>query len=214
MPHFISSHLPTYTLSIHLLTLLAKLPSTSTQDPAPNRENSNAIESPTLHLRLLLFAFQTALTTAICVVEYSSWPELSAAEKSKLGGLYIPYLVFGELVGVFLFGFSFFPADKFVRFLGRKKRGKGGREGGMSIGWNSANRKFNSCGDVCRYVWEGQSEIDDSWGIVAEVEGFMMLAALIRRDCDSEKAFRAECLALVRGHGICANRPRYLVWSQ
>lgn len=49
-----------------------------------------------LHLRLLLFAFQTALTTAVCIVEYSSWPELSAAEKSSLGGLYIPYFCFGE----------------------------------------------------------------------------------------------------------------------
>lgn len=53
-------------------------------------------DSPMLHLRLLLFGFQTALTTAVCVVEYSSWPELSATEKSSLGGLYIPYFAFGE----------------------------------------------------------------------------------------------------------------------
>lgn len=50
-----------------------------------------------LHLRLLLFAFQTALTTAICIVEYNSWTDLSAAEKSRLGGLYIPYFIFREL---------------------------------------------------------------------------------------------------------------------
>ena len=49
-----------------------------------------------LQLRLLLFALQTALTTAVCIVEYSFWPELSAAEKSNLGKLYIPYFVFGE----------------------------------------------------------------------------------------------------------------------
>ena len=49
-----------------------------------------------LHLRLLLFAFQTAFTTAVCIIEYSSWPELSASEKSSLGGLYIPYFVFGQ----------------------------------------------------------------------------------------------------------------------
>ena len=52
------------------------------------------------HLRLLLFAFQTALTTAVCIVEYHSWPGLSAAEKSGLGGLYIPYFIFGEYMSL------------------------------------------------------------------------------------------------------------------
>lgn len=55
------------------------------------------LESPILHLNLLLFALQTNLTTAVCIVEYQSWPELSAAQKLALGGLYIPYFVFGEL---------------------------------------------------------------------------------------------------------------------
>lgn len=73
-----------------------------------------------LQLRLLLFAFQTALTTAICIVEYSFWPELSAAEKSNLGKVYIPYFVFGEL--------EFYP---FPTFHFRWRRGKGG--GGESV---------------------------------------------------------------------------------
>ena len=74
-----------------------------------------------LLLRLLLFAFQTALTTGICIVEYSFWPELSAAEKSNLGKLYIPYFVFGESES--------FP---FPLFLVRWRREKGG--GGESVG--------------------------------------------------------------------------------
>ena len=74
-----------------------------------------------LQLRLLLFAFQTALTTAICIVEYSFWPELSAAEKSNLGKLYIPYFVFGEPES---FPFPMFPFHC--------RRGKGG--GGETVG--------------------------------------------------------------------------------
>lgn len=55
-----------------------------------------APDSPILHLNLLVFALQTALTTAVCIVEYRSWPELNSTEKSTLGGLYIPYFVFGK----------------------------------------------------------------------------------------------------------------------
>ncbi|MDI1488736.1 MAG: hypothetical protein OHK93_008012 [Ramalina farinacea] len=57
-------------------------------------------DSPTLNLTLLLFALQTALTTAVCVAEYRSWPELTPAEKTSLGGLYVPYLVFEGSGGV------------------------------------------------------------------------------------------------------------------
>lgn len=59
------------------------------------------LESPALHLNLLIFALQTTLTTAVCIVEYHSWPELTSKEKSNLGGLYIPYLVFGESIDIF-----------------------------------------------------------------------------------------------------------------
>ena len=50
-----------------------------------------------------------------------------------------------------------------------------------------ANTDGISCGDVCRYVWEGQSKIDQSRGISAEEKNFMMLAALIRSGCDGGK---------------------------
>ena len=63
------------------------------------------LDSPTLHLNLLIFALQTTLTTATCIVEYHSWPELTANEKSNLGGLYIPYLVFGESMDTYFYEF-------------------------------------------------------------------------------------------------------------
>lgn len=64
------------------------------------------LDTPTLHLNLLVFALQTTLTTAVCIVEYHSWPELTTEEKSNLGGLYIPYLVFGESIdGFYYYGF-------------------------------------------------------------------------------------------------------------
>ena len=59
------------------------------------------LDSPALHLNLLIFALQTSLTTATCIVEYHFWPELTADEKSNLGGLYIPYLVFGESIDIY-----------------------------------------------------------------------------------------------------------------
>ena len=63
------------------------------------------LDSPTLHLNLLIFALQTTLTTATCIVEYHSWPELTADEKSDLGELYIPYLVFGESMDIYCYEF-------------------------------------------------------------------------------------------------------------
>ena len=42
-----------------------------------------------------------------------------------------------------------------------------------------ANTEGISRGNVCRYVWKGQSKIDQSRGISAEGKGVMMLAALI-----------------------------------
>ena len=58
-----------------------------------------------------------------------------------------------------------------------------------------ANTDGVSFGDVCRYVWEGQSKIDQSRGISAEGKGFMMLAALVKSVCDRGKVRnnRTEC---------------------
>ena len=52
--------------------------------------------TPITHLSLLLFALQTALTTTVCILEYSSWPELNVTERRALGELYVPYLIFGK----------------------------------------------------------------------------------------------------------------------
>ena len=89
------------------------------------------LDSPALHLNLLIFALQTTLTTAVCIVEYHSWPELTTGEKSNLGGLYIPYLVFGEPIYVFYY-------DDFVRIL--------------------ILLYACSSGDGCRHVWEGEEK--------------------------------------------------------
>ena len=76
--------------------------------------------------------------------------------------------------------------------------GKGKCKGGD--GQNFANTDGISYGDVCRYVWEGQSNIDQSRGTFAEGKGFMMLAALVGSTCDREKVgnSRAECFTTAR----------------
>lgn len=63
-----------------------------------------------------------------------------------------------------------------------------------------ANTEGISCSNVCRYVWEGQSKIDQSRGISAEGKSIMMLAALIRSACDREKVRnnRAESFTTAR----------------
>lgn len=61
------------------------------------------LASASHHLILLLFGLQTALTTAVCIAEAISWPELSVAEKANLAGsLYGPYLLFGKCGLLFL----------------------------------------------------------------------------------------------------------------
>lgn len=43
-------------------------------------------------LHLLVFAVQTAVTTATCVADYLSWSSYTNSEKIELGKLYVPYL--------------------------------------------------------------------------------------------------------------------------
>jgi hypothetical protein len=45
-------------------------------------------------LHLLVFAFETAITTMTCISEAMSWPELSNDEKLRLGSVYGPYFAF------------------------------------------------------------------------------------------------------------------------
>ena len=94
-----------------------------------------------MHLNLLLFAAQTALTTGVCIAEYRSWPELSATEKATLGQLYIPYFVFGKPYPLPFFSvgrsrpeLTVFPValvmliDMYIRVRGQLKGTKVGRE--------------------------------------------------------------------------------------
>ena len=87
------------------------------------------------------------------------------------------------------------PQDSFV--LGTFGKGECR---GIAMREKFANRDGISCGDVCRYVWEGQSKIDRSRAISAEGKGFMTLAALIRSAYEREKARndRVECFTIER----------------
>ena len=50
------------------------------------------LDDPKLPIHLLIYAVQTALTTATCVADYLSWSGFSNAQKLELGKLYVPYL--------------------------------------------------------------------------------------------------------------------------
>jgi hypothetical protein len=49
-------------------------------------------DDPRVPVHLLVYAVQTAVTTATCVADYMSWSDVSGAEKVELGKLYAPYL--------------------------------------------------------------------------------------------------------------------------
>ncbi|QIX00603.1 hypothetical protein AMS68_006120 [Peltaster fructicola] len=50
-------------------------------------------DDPKVPLHLLVFALETALTTATCVADYLSWTGYTTAQKVEIGKLYVPYLV-------------------------------------------------------------------------------------------------------------------------
>lgn len=49
-------------------------------------------DDPNVPIQLLIYAVQTAVTTATCIADYLSWSNFSNAEKIELGKLYVPYL--------------------------------------------------------------------------------------------------------------------------
>ncbi|CAK4033392.1 integral membrane [Lecanosticta acicola] len=51
-------------------------------------------------VHLLVYAVQTAITTATCIADYLSWEGYSNAEKVELGKLYVPYLALSVFMGV------------------------------------------------------------------------------------------------------------------
>lgn len=56
----------------------------------------NATDDPKVPIQLLMYAVQTAVTTATCISDYLSWSGFSNAEKVELGKLYVPYLALCE----------------------------------------------------------------------------------------------------------------------
>jgi hypothetical protein len=51
---------------------------------------------PKVPIHLLVYAVQTAVTTATCIADYLSWTTVTPAEKVTLGSLYVPYLALGS----------------------------------------------------------------------------------------------------------------------
>src|ERR1700761_5452902 len=43
-------------------------------------------------VHLLVYAVQTAVTTATCIADYLSWTTVTSEQKLTLGYLYVPYL--------------------------------------------------------------------------------------------------------------------------
>ncbi|KAI4150978.1 MAG: hypothetical protein LQ340_003772 [Diploschistes diacapsis] len=60
-------------------------------------------DSPLVPVHLLIWAVQTALTTLVCIVDYSSWEDFSAEEKTSMNGLYVPYLLLAIGMGLDMF---------------------------------------------------------------------------------------------------------------
>lgn len=49
-------------------------------------------DDPRVPVHLLVYAVQTAVTTATCIADYLSWSDYLNAQKIELGKLYVPYL--------------------------------------------------------------------------------------------------------------------------
>lgn len=58
---------------------------------------TTALDDPRVPIHLLVYAVQTAVTTATCIADYMSWSLYSNAEKTELGKLYVPYLAVCKL---------------------------------------------------------------------------------------------------------------------
>ena len=69
----------------------------SGEERFPGEKMANIFaDHPLVPLVLLVFALQTSITTATCIMDMISWEGYSGAEQRALGGLYVPYLIFGE----------------------------------------------------------------------------------------------------------------------
>lgn len=50
---------------------------------------------------MLVWAIQTFITTLTCVVEVWSWADRTTDQKMNISLLYVPYMIFGELIRLF-----------------------------------------------------------------------------------------------------------------
>ena len=60
------------------------------------RKLTTRADDPKVPIQLLIYAVQTAVTTATCIADYLSWSGFSNTEKIELGKLYVPYLALCE----------------------------------------------------------------------------------------------------------------------
>lgn len=55
-------------------------------------------DDPKVPVHLLVYAVQTAITTATCIADYLSWSDFQNSQKIELGKLYVPYLALCKLL--------------------------------------------------------------------------------------------------------------------
>lgn len=58
-------------------------------------------DDPKVPVHLLVYAVQTAITTATCIADYLSWSDFQNVQKIELGKLYVPYLALCKLLLAF-----------------------------------------------------------------------------------------------------------------
>ena len=64
-------------------------------------------DDPRVPVHLLIYAVQTAITTATCIADYLSWSDYLNSQKIELGKLYVPYLALCTLLHSLLTSLSF-----------------------------------------------------------------------------------------------------------
>lgn len=60
--------------------------------------NNTRVDDPTMPVHLVIWATQTAVTTATCIYEYESRSQVSIQQRTQLGYLYKPYLALAVLM--------------------------------------------------------------------------------------------------------------------
>ncbi|GAB7326675.1 hypothetical protein MBLNU13_g10634t1 [Cladosporium sp. NU13] len=61
-------------------------------------------DDPRVPVHLLVYAVQTAITTATCIADYLSWSDYLNSQKIELGKLYVPYLALSVFMAVDMLG--------------------------------------------------------------------------------------------------------------